>query len=235
MYRFERSEIGRQFLIFRASPFFGIKRTTAERKECESSPLLKHVTAYLKSGTRNTGQFCLINLVLRPSCPDADFRLAFLIAVSSSVISNGLSSSAFSVGVNLLFCTIGCSKTDLPRNFSIQPDRSSGSEEGFLYISLKVSTINFSREISSSNSKPLLSQTSLRVELVSVPLIIFRNVGVIFSEFIISKCLNFSNSFFICISHKSLSFFSFSAISVKIGSLDRFASLISRIRVFFSW
>ena len=102
LYRFESNEIGRQFFILLISPFFGINLIVADLKVLLRDPVRKQQVAYLNSGTRNILQNFAINLVLSPSIPAAEFMLASLIATSSSIIENSVSSFFFSDSVKML-------------------------------------------------------------------------------------------------------------------------------------
>ena len=132
LYRFEINEIGRQFLICDAPPFFGISRMQADLKVGVNVCLLKQQLAYRKRGIRKKAQNFCTKAVLMPSIPAADFFFAFLAASSNSARVKGFSRSFFSDSDNLLSATILLFKISGPRKRSIHPLRSTGSEAGFL-------------------------------------------------------------------------------------------------------
>ncbi len=82
-------------------PFFGINLIRARLKLSERFLLRKQRFAYLNKGTRNRCQKCLIKGFVRPSGPGADFILASLIDLSSSLNVSSLSREIFSPSVNL--------------------------------------------------------------------------------------------------------------------------------------
>jgi hypothetical protein len=88
--------MGRHFFISHASPFLGISFIIDERKLTVKVPLRNTVLAYLWSGLRKIFQYRVMNLVLNPSKPAAEFLFAPSIAESSSAIDRSSSSLAFS-------------------------------------------------------------------------------------------------------------------------------------------
>jgi hypothetical protein len=81
----ERREIGRHFLMFLASPFFGISLIIAVLKLCVKVPFSKAFDAYLAKGVLKMYQYFLIKAVFKPSMPAADFEFAPSSAVSSAI------------------------------------------------------------------------------------------------------------------------------------------------------
>ena len=72
LYKFDKSEIGHQFLIFSWEPFFGISQMLAVLKVGVNSPFLKQQFAYLSSGILSIPQNLVMNAVFNPSKPGAD-------------------------------------------------------------------------------------------------------------------------------------------------------------------
>ncbi len=86
LYRHPKRKIGRHFFMSHASPFLGISFIIDELKLTVKVPLRNTVLAYLWRGLRNIFQYRVINLVLNPSKPAAEFLFAPSIAESSSAI-----------------------------------------------------------------------------------------------------------------------------------------------------
>jgi hypothetical protein len=129
--------MGRHFFISQASPFFGISFIIDERKLTVNVPFRNTVLEYLCNGLRNMFQYLVINLVLSPSRPAAEFLFAPSIAESSSPIDRSSSSLAFSSTLSFKEFTSGWFRTSGPRKFSIQLSKFSGSFRSSLKESAK--------------------------------------------------------------------------------------------------
>ena len=84
--------MGRQFLISLVFPFLGIILMQAVLKVGVSLPLRKHARAYPRRGVLQKDQILVINLLLNPSIPLADFLLESFKDKSSSANVSSLSS-----------------------------------------------------------------------------------------------------------------------------------------------